>query len=168
MTQTRFVQDRSILDNLFTFSEVSEWAQHNGQYLAVLLDFDKVNWLFLEGTLLRLGFPEAWIRGIASLYGSASSRLIIGGQMGERFNLEHLVHKGACLAPYLFLFFAEAMAHFLRAHETSLQCVRLPIQEEAELLDSKNANDAALYVRGGITMLERVRLALEMFCLVVG
>ena len=41
-TQTGFVQDRSILDNIFTFLEATEWAQHSGQHLAILLlDFEK-------------------------------------------------------------------------------------------------------------------------------
>ena len=74
-TQTSFVQDRSILDNIFTFSEATEWAQHSSQHLAiVLLDFekayDRVDWSFLEGTLSWFGFPDEWIRGISSLYRS--------------------------------------------------------------------------------------------------
>ena len=38
--------------------------------------------------------------------------------MGERFNLEQSMQQGRPLAPYLFLFFAKAMAHFLRARMT--------------------------------------------------
>ena len=40
-----------------------------------------VDWSFLEGTLLRLGFPEAWIRGVLALYRITSSRVIIGGRI---------------------------------------------------------------------------------------
>ena len=41
-THTGFVQDHSILNNVFTFFEATEWAQHSGQYLAILLlDFKK-------------------------------------------------------------------------------------------------------------------------------
>ena len=69
------------------------------------------------------------------------------------------------LVPYLFLFFAEAMAHFLRAHTTSLHGMHLPIRDDAELLDSEYANYTALYVQDDIESLERVRLALEVFCL---
>ena len=89
---------------------------------------------------------EAWIEGIAALYTSASNRVIIGAQMGEVFTLEHSVRQGCPLARYLFLFFAEAMAHFLRARTTGLQGMHLPIREDTKLLDSEYADDMALYV----------------------
>ena len=105
------------MDNIFTFSKVTEWAKHSGQHLAILLDFekvyDRVDWSFFEGTLSRFCFPDEWIRGIVGLYKSASSRVIIGGKMGEKFTLERSVRQGCLLSPYLFLFFAETMAHFL-------------------------------------------------------
>ena len=66
--------------------------------------------------------------------------------MGERLTLERSVHQGCTLAPYLFLFFVEAMAHFLRARTTGLRGMRLPIRDDAELLDSQYADDTALYV----------------------
>ena len=52
--------------------------------MAVLLDFekayDRVDWDFLEGTMARLGFPQAWISGVSALYRSATSRVLIGGR----------------------------------------------------------------------------------------
>lgn len=60
--------------------------------MVVLLDFekayDRVEWSFLEATLMHLGFSEEWIRGIVALYRSTSNRVIVGGRMGERFGLE--------------------------------------------------------------------------------
>lgn len=58
-----FVQDRSILDHVFTLSEATEWAQQSGQHLTILLldfekEYDTMDWSFLEGTLRHLGFPE--------------------------------------------------------------------------------------------------------------
>ena len=88
--------------------------------------------------------------------------------MGERFSLEGSVQKGCPLVPYLLLFFAEAMTHFLRARMTGLRGIRLPIRDDTELLDSEYANDTALYVQDDVESLERMRLALEVFCLVAG
>ena len=67
--------------------------------------------------------------------------------MGERFTLERLVCQGCPLAPYLFLFFAEAMPHFLRAHSTNLRGMRLPIRDDVEFLDSEYADDTACMCR---------------------
>ena len=95
-THIGFIQDHSILNNIFTFSEAIEWAQHTGQHLAILLldfekNYDRVDYSFLEGTLERLGFLHGWIQGILALYRTTSSRVIIGGRMGERFRLERSV-----------------------------------------------------------------------------
>ncbi|MCO5563935.1 hypothetical protein L7F22_017587 [Adiantum nelumboides] len=65
-SQTGFVQNCSILDNVVTFYETVEWARHVEQPTAILLlDFekayDRVDWDFLEGTLSRMGFPQPWI-----------------------------------------------------------------------------------------------------------
>lgn len=55
-SQTAFIQDRCILDNVFTFYEAVEWAESSHQQMDVLLlDFekayDRVDWDFLEGTM---------------------------------------------------------------------------------------------------------------------
>ena len=88
--------------------------------------------------------------------------------MGERFTLERSVCQGCPLAPYLFLFFVEAMAHFLRARSAGLRGMRLPIRDDAELLDLDYADDMAMYVQDNIEALERVRLDLETFYLATG
>ena len=60
------------------------------------------------------------------------------------------------------------MAHFLRARTTGLRGMRLPIRDDADLLDSEYADDTALYVQDDIDSLERVRHSLEVFCLAAG
>ncbi|MCO5564433.1 hypothetical protein L7F22_018094 [Adiantum nelumboides] len=91
-SQTGFVQDRSILDNVVTFYEIVEWVRQMEQPIAIMLldfekAFDRVDWQFLEGTLSRMGFPHAWIRGISELYRSASAAVTIGGHVGRTFTL---------------------------------------------------------------------------------
>lgn len=72
--------------------------------------------------------------------------------------------QGCTLAPYLFLFFAKAMAHFLRAHTTSLRGVWLLIRDDSELLDFEYADNTTLYIQNNVKSL----LALEVFCLLTG
>ncbi|MCO5590451.1 hypothetical protein L7F22_044421 [Adiantum nelumboides] len=91
-SQTGFVQDRSIVDNVVTFYETVEWVRQTEQPTTIMLfDFekayDKVDWGFLEGTLSRMEFLDTWIRGISALYRSASAEVTIGGQVGRTFTL---------------------------------------------------------------------------------
>ncbi|MCO5571134.1 hypothetical protein L7F22_024867 [Adiantum nelumboides] len=56
-SQTGFVQDRSILDNVVTSYEAVEWARQTEQPIAIMLHdfekaYDRVDWGFLEGTIV--------------------------------------------------------------------------------------------------------------------
>ena len=171
-TQTGFVKGRSILDNIFTFWEAVSIARLREEDMAILLlDFekayDRVDWGFLEGTMLRMGFPEIWIRGVSALYSSAHSQVLMAGGRGERFALTRSVRQGCPLAPTLFLFFAEAMSSFLASQEVGLQGLRLPIREET-VLDAEFADDTAMYLRGHEANLRRFEGALEIFCAASG
>ena len=108
---------------------------------------NRVDWGFLEGTMLWMGFPAPWVWGVSALYTSAHSQVLMAGGSGERFALTRSVRQGCPLAPTLFLFFVEAMSSFLASQEVGLQGLRLPIREE-ELLDAEFADDTAMYLQG--------------------
>lgn len=139
------------MDNVFTFFVAVEWSSASHQSLAILLlDFekayDRVEWDFLEGVVARLGFCRCWISGVSALYCSSSSAITIGGFVDESFMLSRSVRQGCPLAPYLFLFFAEAMSLFLRARLPQIHGLRLPLSIEEDLLDSEFVDDTMLYM----------------------
>ena len=109
-----------------------------------------------------MGFPDSWIRGVAAMYKTAHSEVLLAGDKGDRFSISRSIRQGCPLTP-LFLFFAEAMSSFLVAQETRLQGLRLPIREEA-LLDAEFADDTAMYLAGHEDNLARFQAALEVFC----
>ena len=95
-TQTGFVKERSILDNIFTFWEAVSLARLAESPLAVLLlDFekayDRVDWGFLEETMLCMGFPDSWVRGVAAMFRTAHSQMLLTGDRGDRFSITQSV-----------------------------------------------------------------------------
>ena len=166
-TQSGFLQDRSIFDNIFLFWEMTALAQHHKQSLAILLlDFekayDKVDWDFLEAVLLKLGFPCAWIKGVSALYRHASSSVLFSGGYGTLFPISRSVRQGCPLAPFLFILFGEALSSFLRSSTVAIQALALPI-ENSTVLDAEFADDIALYIHGDVSNLDRVQNALQTF-----
>ncbi|MCO5558694.1 hypothetical protein L7F22_012280 [Adiantum nelumboides] len=125
-SQTGFVHDRSILDNVVTFYEAVEWARQTGQPTAImLLDFekayDRVDWGFLEGTLHRMGFPDAWIRGISALYRSASAVVTIG-----------------------------TMALYLRGRTPQIWGLHMPIDASPDLVEQEYVDDTMIFCHGSL------------------
>ncbi|MCO5600623.1 hypothetical protein L7F22_054738 [Adiantum nelumboides] len=164
-SQTGFVQDRSILDNVVTFYEAVEWARQTGQPTAImLLDFekayDKVDWGFLEGTLHRMGFLDAWIRGIFALYRSASAAVTIGGHVGWTFALSRIVRQGCPLAPYLFLFFAETMVLYLRGRTPQIQGLHMHVDASPNLVEQEYVDDTMIFCQYDSDTLDRLQSTL--------
>ena len=65
-SQTGFVPNRCILDNIFLAFETIAWTKENQQELSMLLlDFekayDRVNWTFLREVMEKMGFHPTWI-----------------------------------------------------------------------------------------------------------
>ena len=95
-SQTGFMKERSIFDNIILFWEMVAFAKLHKQDLAVLfLDFekayDRVDWDFMEGTLVRMGFPSKWIRGVSALYRNVHSSLLFAGDIGRNFSISRSV-----------------------------------------------------------------------------
>ena len=106
--------------------EVVEWAKASSQHLAILLlDFekayDRVDWDYLEGTMLRMGFPPLWISGVAGLYKSASSAVTIGSFVGDSFHLSRSVIQSYPVAHCLFFFFFSFLKNWALAFHITFE-----------------------------------------------
>jgi hypothetical protein len=90
--------------DLLSAEALSKW-----QDLAILLvDFekayDRVDWGFLEGMLLCFGFSDKWVKGIAALYSSMTSWVLLAGHEGPSFRLTRFVRQGCHLPSFYFCF----------------------------------------------------------------
>ena len=90
------------MDNVFCFHETIATTQSSHSPLAcLLLDFEKayerVECVFLEGSLQRLGFPDAWIKGATAFYRYVMSAITIGVFVGSSFTLTCSIRQGCPL-----------------------------------------------------------------------
>lgn len=170
-TQTAFVKDRCILDNVYLAQEAVEWARESSQDLVTLfLDFekayDRVSWSFLEATMAKLGFSQKWITWTATLYRGAQSSLIVNGKRLRKFDITRSVRQGCPMAPYLYLFISDVLAHMVNDPDYDIQGLRLP--DGSVVRSQCFADDTALYLHGSKENLQKVFDVINLFCCASG
>ena len=118
--------------------------------------YDRVDWDFMEGTLLRMGFPLQWIRAVTTLYRTAHSSLLFADDVGCRFSISRSVRQGCSMAPFLFILVSKAFSN---------HGITLPIQVYANMaIDSEFADDTTLYVVVEKENLLNLQQAVTDFC----
>ena len=78
--QSAFIADRLIIDNVLVTYEIMPFLKHkrggNDSFMAVKLDmskaFDKVEWIFVEKVMRKMGFDENWINLVMKCISSVS------------------------------------------------------------------------------------------------
>lgn len=89
--QSAFVPSRLITDNILLASEVFHFmkvcsARKRG-FMALKLDmskaFDRVEWDYLRGIMLRIGFPVVWVDRVMEFVTSVSYSFIVNGQLSD-------------------------------------------------------------------------------------
>jgi exonuclease III len=73
--------------------------------------YDKITHDFLFRTLEKMNFPATFINGIKSLYGAATTKIMINGFLSESFNITRGVRQGDPLSCLLFNLAIESLAY---------------------------------------------------------
>ncbi|MCO5585668.1 hypothetical protein L7F22_039604 [Adiantum nelumboides] len=135
-----FVQDRCISDNLFCLHQAMEWARSSSTPLAILLlDFeeayDRVDWVFLEGSLCRMGFCWHGSGEYLHYIGLLLAQSPLEDMLDADLDLSRSMRQGCPLASYLFLFVVETRSDFIISQQPALRGLVMPIVEEPDLVD---------------------------------
>ena len=157
-SQTGFVPNRCILDNIFLAFEAIEWALEDNQELTMLLlDFekayDRVSWTFLRTTMEKMGFHNRWIEQVMALNTNASASIIINGVNSKTFQLQRSVRQGCPLAPYLFLLTVDVLGQMLQHPTNGVKGLKLP--DSSHITNQMFADDTLLLLEGTKDNMER-------------
>ena len=165
-SQTGFVPNRCILDNIFLAFEAIAWTRENQQDLSMLLlDFekayDRVNWTFLREVMAKLGFHSQWIKQVMSLNANTAASIIVNGEISETFRLQRSVRQGCPLAPYLFLLTVDVLGQMLQHPGCQVQGLRLP--DNTISTNQMFADDTLLLLDGTRENLDRALSVINRF-----
>ena len=128
-TQTAFVLGRLITDNVLVAYETLH-AMHirkKGKKgaLALKLDvnkaYDRVEWGFLNGMMIKLGFLEVWVDRVMSCVSTPSFSVRINGKAFGNITPSWGICQGDPLSPYLFLICAEGFTSLLAKTEIEVR-----------------------------------------------
>ncbi|XP_030973321.1 uncharacterized protein LOC115993382 [Quercus lobata] len=85
--QSAFMADRLIIDNVLVVYEIMHFLKQkkggSDSFMAAKLDmskaFDRVEWIFVEKVMRKMGFNEDWINLVMNCISSVSYSVIING-----------------------------------------------------------------------------------------
>ena len=124
-TQSVFVPSRLITDNVIVAYKAlhSMHIRKKGKTssLAMKLDvnkaYDQVEWLFLQGVMQKLGFPEKRIERVMTCVTTTSFSILLNGKPYGNVLPSRGIQQGHPLSPYLFLLCAEGFTSLLAKAE---------------------------------------------------
>ena len=77
--------------------------------------FDRVEWSFMQDTLLEMGFGSSFVSCVDRFYRDVQSAVEVNGHLSSFFSLPRGVHQGCPLSPLLYVLVAEVLASNIRA-----------------------------------------------------
>ncbi|KAK5786023.1 hypothetical protein PVK06_040648 [Gossypium arboreum] len=175
--QSAFVPGRMIHDNVLIAHELLHYLQSskNGpnKGLVVKLDmskaYDRVEWIFIENVMKKIGFADKWIAKIMECVRSVTYTVKCNNILSDIFVPERGLRQGDPLSPYLFLFCMEAFSRMLiHAQENNtLRGIRAS-REGPRINHLFFVDDALLFVRNKRSDIECLVNMLDIFSNISG
>ncbi|CAM8948202.1 unnamed protein product [Rhodiola kirilowii] len=113
--------------------------------------YDRVEWDFLKVMLLKLGFPEVWVKSVMSCICLVKYTVRVNDMLTIEFRPERGIRQGDPLSLYLFLIYTEWLTSKLREMQRSNKINGVKIcGEAAEVSHLLFADDSMFFLRADI------------------
>ncbi|XP_021734057.1 uncharacterized protein LOC110700767 [Chenopodium quinoa] len=121
VNQSAFIPGRLISDNALVAFEIFHSMKRKGEgrdgSVALKLDmskaYDRVEWVFLERVMYRMGFSANWVRRIMDCLATFSFPFKVNGTISGNVSPTRGLRQGDPISPYLFLLCADVFSSLL-------------------------------------------------------
>ena len=146
--QNGYLKNRFIGFNVRTILDAIEYSNNNKlNTLLAFLDFekafDKINWQFMDKTLLNFGFGQSFRKWVKIMYTDISSCVLNNGYTSKYFILKCGIRQGCPLSALLFIMAVEILAITIRKND-NIKGISL---EANEIKITQLADDTTLILR---------------------
>ena len=124
-TQGVFLFERIITDNILIAHENLHYLKQKRtgklRYMALKLDmskaYDRVEWVFLEKIMVKMGFCKKWVDLVSACIRSVTYSILLNGQPHGLITPSLGLRQGDPLSPYLFLLVTKGLHALLKKAE---------------------------------------------------
>ena len=144
-------------------------AKGKGGYMSLKIDlekaYDKLEWSFIRGMLIRYNFPDNLIKIIMNCISSISTSLLFNGGSLEPFKPFRVIRQGGPLSSYIFILCMEFLGQLIQEKcETKVWCPVKAPRSGHSFSHLFFTNDLVLFAKANAKNCTAIREVLDTFC----
>lgn len=171
VNHSALVPGRLITDNVLVAFEMFRFMKNLKQvegYMALKLDmskaYDRIEWCFLEATLVKIGLDMRWVNRVMECVRSVTFSVLINDHPTDEISPTRGIRQGDPLSSYLFILGAEVFTHILRRAKEHRGLRGVRVASSAPTVSHVLfAYDSVIFLRASSREVDNVKDVLEVY-----